>query len=84
MHLENIPSPCYVCDEELLENNLKDLAFIKKEAGVKILLALKGFSMWATFDLVGDYLDGISASGLYEAKLGQEKMKKEIHTYFIH
>ena len=47
MRLENIPSPCYVCDEELLENNLKDLAFIKKEAGVKILLALKGFSMWA-------------------------------------
>jgi len=81
MRLENIPSPCYVCDEELLENNLKDLAFIKKEAGVKILLALKGFSMWATFDLVGDYLDGISASGLYEAKLGQEEMKKEVHTY---
>ena len=81
MRLENIPSPCYVCDEELLENNLKDLAFIKKEAGVKILLALKGFSMWATFDLVGDYLDGISAGGLYEAKLGQEEMKKEVHTY---
>jgi carboxynorspermidine decarboxylase len=36
--------------------------------------------MWATFDLVGDYLDGISASGLYEAKLGQEEMKKEVHT----
>ncbi|HIP59753.1 MAG TPA: carboxynorspermidine decarboxylase, partial [Campylobacterales bacterium] len=50
-------------------------------SGTKILLALKGFAMWSTFDLVGKYLCGTSASGLYEAKLGREEMNKEVHTY---
>lgn len=76
-----VPTPCYVCEEELLERNLKILDRVQKESGAKILLALKGFAMWSTFDLVGQYLCGTSASGLHEAKLGREEMNKEVHTY---
>ncbi|SFP25382.1 carboxynorspermidine decarboxylase [Hydrogenimonas thermophila] len=76
-----VPTPCYVCEEELLERNLKILDRVQKESGAKILLALKGFAMWSTFDLVGKYLCGTSASGLHEAKLGREEMNKEVHTY---
>ena len=76
-----VPTPCYVCEEALLERNLKILDRVQKESGAKILLALKGFAMWSTFDLVGKYLCGTSASGLHEAKLGREEMNKEVHTY---
>ena len=76
-----VPTPCYVCEEALLERNLKILDRVQKRSGAKILLALKGFAMWSTFDLVGEYLAGTSASGLHEARLGREEMGKEVHTY---
>jgi len=81
LDISKVPTPCYVCEEELLERNLKILDRVQKESGAKILLALKGFAMWSTFDLVGKYLVGTSASGLHEAKLGRETMNKEVHTY---
>lgn len=77
----NLPSPSYICDLSRLENNLKLLARVKKESGAKIILALKGFAMWSTFDLVGKYLDGATASGLHEALLAHEKIQGEVHTY---
>ncbi|MEA1893197.1 MAG: carboxynorspermidine decarboxylase [Campylobacterota bacterium] len=78
---ESLQTPYYICYEELLENNLKQLDFIQKESGAKIILALKGFAMWGTFPLVSRYLYGCTASGLYEAKLAYETFSKEVHTY---
>ena len=80
-NIEELPSPCYVCDEELLENNLKILKHIQDEANVNILLALKGFALWSTFDLCKKYLKGCCASGLHEALLAKEEFAKEVHTY---
>ncbi len=74
-------TPIYICEEELLENNLQILDRVQKESGAKIILALKGFAMHSTFSLVGKYLQGCTASGLHEAKLAREKMNKEVHTY---
>lgn len=74
-------TPMYICEEELLENNLQVLDRVQKESGAKIILALKGFAMHSTFSLVGKYLQGCTASGLHEAKLAREKMNKEVHTY---
>ena len=79
-NLEKIKTPIYICEEELLENNLKILDKVQKESGAKILVALKGFAMWATFDLVSKYLHGAASSGIWEAKLGQ-MLNKEIHTF---
>jgi len=78
---EICPTPCYVVDERLLENNLKILHSVQERTGCSILLALKGFSMFSTFPLVGKYLKGITASSLFEARLGYEKMGKEVHIY---
>ena len=69
----NIPFPSYVCQEELLENNLKILDFIQQKSGAKILLALKGFALWRSFKLISKYLSGTTASGIYEARLGYEE-----------
>jgi len=84
--VKEINTPCYVCEEELLENNLKILDYVQQQSGAKIILALKGFAMWSTFDLVAKYLKGCTASGLYEAKLACEEFckyntKAEVHTY---
>jgi len=74
-------TPLYICELEKLENNLKILDRVQKESGAKIILALKGFAMHSTFNLVGKYLQGCTASGLHEARLAREEMNKEVHTY---
>ena len=79
--LNKLPSPCWVLEEKLLKNNLEILKNIKDKTGVKILLALKGYALWKSFDLVSKYLDGCCASGLNEALLAKEEFKKEVHTY---
>ena len=77
-----IPSPCYIVDEDALKRNLETLAAVKKRTGCKILLAQKAFSMFAVYPLIGEYLDGTTASGLYEARLGYEEMPgKEVHVF---
>ena len=65
-----VKTPCYVVDEAKLERNLRILREVAESAGCKILLAQKAFSMFALYPLVGRYLDGTTASGLYEARLG--------------
>ncbi|MEA3352355.1 MAG: carboxynorspermidine decarboxylase [Campylobacterota bacterium] len=79
--MNNLPSPCYVCEEELLENNLKLLKYVQDSADVNILLALKGFAMFSTFDLCKQYLKGCCASGLNEAIMAKEQFGGEVHTY---
>ncbi len=76
-----IKTPCYVCEEEMLERNLKILNDVEQRSGAKIILALKGFAMHSTFALIKKYLYGCTASGLHEAKLAHEKMGGEVHTY---
>lgn len=78
---KQIPSPCYVCEEALLKRNLELMQRVQDESGCKIILALKGFSMWSTFDLVGEYLHGCTASSVWEARLAKEEMGKEVHAY---
>ncbi|WP_419677702.1 carboxynorspermidine decarboxylase [Aliarcobacter lanthieri] len=79
--LEELPSPSFVCEEELLEKNLKLLKYVQDETGINILLALKGFAMHSTFDLCKQYLKGCCASGLHEAILAKEEFGLEVHTY---
>jgi len=79
--LAALPSPVWLLEEHLLEANLKILENIKRRTGVKILLALKGFSFWHESDIIKYYLDGITASGLHEARLGAEEFGGEVHTY---
>lgn len=77
----DIPSPCYVLEEARLEANLQLMQKIQQQAGVSIILALKGFSMWSAFPLVGRYLQGCTASSVWEAKLAKFEMGKQVHAY---
>ncbi len=77
--IEKLPTPCYVVSLAALEDNLAVLDSVQKRTGVKILLALKGFSMFSTFHLIKQYLAGTSASSLNEVRLGKEEFGKETH-----
>jgi carboxynorspermidine decarboxylase len=79
--LDALETPYFLVDLGLIEEDLKVLDKVQKDAGCKIMLALKGFAMWQTFPLISKYLAGVCASGLDEAKLGREKFGKEVHTY---
>jgi carboxynorspermidine decarboxylase len=77
----DIPTPCYVIDEEKLVDNAKKLAEVHKRTGATVLLALKAFSMYSVFPLIRDYLAGITASSLNEARLGYEEFREQVHVY---
>ena len=68
-------TPYFVIDADLLEANLKVLQGVKERTGCKILLAQKCFSCYALYPLIARYLDGATASGLYEARLCHEEMQ---------
>ncbi|MBD5139139.1 MAG: carboxynorspermidine decarboxylase [Ruminococcus sp.] len=80
--ISTLPTPCYVVDEALLKKNLEILKSVQDRTGCKILLAQKAFSMYSTYPLIGKYLAGTTASGLFEARLGREEMPdREVHVY---
>ena len=81
MRIQDVPTPCYVVDEAKLIRNLELLKKVQEEAGCRILLAQKAFSMFYEYPLIGQYLAGTTASGLYEARLGREEMGKENHVF---
>jgi carboxynorspermidine decarboxylase len=76
-----LPSPCYIVDEGLLEKNLQILHSVRQRTGCGILLAQKAFAMHAVYPLAGRYLNGVTSSSLFEARLGYEKMGGEVHVY---
>ena len=79
--LKALPTPCYVVDEARLIKNLELLQRVQQEADCHILLAQKCFSMFRLYPLMGEYLAGTTASGIYEARLGHEEMGKENHVF---
>ena len=64
-----------------MRHNLEILAGVRQRTGCHILLAQKAFSMFRLYPMIGEYLDGATASGLYEARLGREEMNKENHVF---
>ncbi len=76
-----IPSPCFVLDEERLRNNLALIRSVKERANVEIILAFKAFAMWSIFPVVREYIRYSTASSVAEAQLAFEEMGNPAHTY---
>ena len=80
--LKELPTPCYVIDEQALIRNLEILKSVEERTGCHILLAQKAFSSYCTYPLISRYLSGTTSSGLFEARLAHEEMgDKEIHVF---
>ena len=77
-----LPTPAYVLDEAMLKRNGEILKGVQDRTGCKILLAQKAFSNFNMYGILGEYLAGTEASGLYEARLGAEEMPDgEVHVF---
>lgn len=84
--LGRVPSPAFVVDAAKVRANLRVLRDIGDRSGARVLAALKAFSMWSLGPVVAEHLDGVCASGLFEARLGREEYAKpgkhmEVATY---
>ena len=79
--LKNVPSPSYVLHMGMLEENLKVIDKVRKEAGVDIIMALKANATWTIFPLLAQHSDGATASSLAEARLIHEEMGVKAHLY---
>lgn len=79
----DVPTPYYLIDLRALEDNLRLLRAIMEVSESRILLAQKAFACYPLYPLIGEYLGGTAASGLYEAILGREEMGEdsEVHVY---
>lgn len=78
---ETVSTPAYVVWEEKIEENARILGDLARRSGCRILLAQKAFSMYRLYPLLSRYIQGTTASGLYEARLGYEEMGKENHIF---
>jgi len=78
---QSMATPAYVLDVKALKRNLATVARIKRESGARMLLATKAWAMPDAFPLMRDVLDGSTASGEYEARMGREDFGKEVHVY---
>ena len=81
LDLSKIETPAYILETQKLKKNLKLLREVEEKSGAKILLALKGFSMYSVFPIISKYLCGTTSSGLNEALLAREYFGGEIHVY---
>ena len=80
---QNLNTPYFMINEQALINNLEKAKLLKQVSGAKLVLALKCFSTWGTFDTIKPYLDGTTSSGPYEVKLGHETFGGETHAYSV-
>jgi len=81
MTVNQLPTPCYVVDEGKIEENCRILRGVMDRTGCRILLAQKAFSLYALYPLIGRYLSGTAASGLYETRLAHEHFPGESHVF---
>ncbi len=79
--LATIPSPCFVLDEAQLEQNLQRFDRIQQATPVKVLLALKAFALFHSFETIRNRLFGASASSIWEARLAAEEFGQALHVY---
>ena len=73
MNRNELRTPSYIVQEGALKHNLEILKKVRETSGCKILLAQKAFSMYRTYPLIAECLDGTTASGIFEARLADEE-----------
>lgn len=78
---DNIHTPMYVLEEELLRRNLSLIKSVADRANVEIILAFKAYALWKTFPIFREYISSTTASSLNEARLGYELFGAPTHTY---
>ena len=78
---QGVETPMYILEESLLRRNLELISHVAREADVEIILAFKAFALWRVFPIFREYISSVTASSLYEARLGFEEFGAPVHAY---
>ncbi|HNX05712.1 MAG TPA: carboxynorspermidine decarboxylase [Opitutales bacterium] len=79
--MKDVRAPAYVVLLDAVESNCRVLKSVAEKTGCRVILAQKAFSLPAAYPIIAQYLDGVCASGLNEARMGREDFAKEVQTY---
>ncbi len=75
---EKLPTtPAFVIDENKIIRTLTELINLKKQSGCRVLYSIKALPLKSVIKLTDKYLDGLSISSLFEARLGKEELGNE-------
>ena len=69
--VSTLPSPCYVIDCDILNQKLLTFKENCTRLGVRPLISIKGFPLALLYKDMAPYVYGLSASSLFEARLGK-------------
>jgi carboxynorspermidine decarboxylase len=67
-----IHTPAYIYDEQRLSDNITRIRTALQGRAVKLLYAIKAFSVFSALQQITPMLDGLHASSLFEARLARE------------
>lgn len=70
--LEKIKTPAFICDINLLIENLKFHKKLTEDCNCRLLFSLKTFTIIEILKYIQKYVDGFSASSLFETKIARE------------
>lgn len=70
--LEKIKTPAFICDIDLLIENLKFHRKLTEDCNCRLLFSLKTFTIIEILKYIQKYVDGFSASSLFETKIARE------------
>ena len=79
--LEQVQTPMYIVEENLLRDNLSLIRDVAQRADVEIIMAFKAFALWKIFPIVREYINSTTASSLSEARLAYEEFGAPAHTF---
>lgn len=79
--INTYPTPFYIVYENRIRRNLDIIDRVRKEADVEIIMAFKANALWKTFDALREYGFGSTASSLNELLLGNEFLRRKVHSY---
>ena len=79
--LEEVQTPVYIIEENLLRGNLALIRDVAQRAGIEVIMAFKAFALWKTFPIIREYISSTTASSLSEARLAYEEFGAPAHTF---
>ncbi len=79
--LSHLPTPCHLIDIDKVILNIEVIEKLKNKTDIILLFAIKGFSNEKIINYFINHFNGISASSLWEARLGKEFFHSNVHTF---
>ncbi len=81
MKESDLPTPFFIVYEDKLRRNLQLIDYVRRQAGVEIIMAFKANALWRTFPIIKEYGFKFTASSFNELQLGVKHLGVKAHSY---